>query len=200
MQCVSDCRERAAVRREVASGESSNARVDSPQACREDHRGRGHLVRLRSRARTAGIAWGDRLITVTWGHFALLIQALQGITESLRTDVLDFLRAALRVVPVVPFEGVGIANLGPVSGRVVGFGGVRLRHFQASRGLRWVSTTGPQRSKGIGIHGDHRRITDGMAVDRQHRRDGTFAGRSVGGRGGRAGCHRNGRRHDIRRG
>ena len=98
-----------------------------------------------ARARTAGIAWEDRLITVTWGHFALLIQALQGITESLRADVLDFLRVALRVVPVVPFEGVGIANLGHVSEGVVGFGGVRLRHFQASRGLRWVFHNGSAR-------------------------------------------------------
>lgn len=95
-----------------------------------------------ARARKAGIAWGDRLITITWGHFALLIQALQGITESLRADVLDFLRVALRVVPAVPFEGVEIANLGPVSERGVGFGGVRLRHFQASRGLRWVFHNG----------------------------------------------------------
>lgn len=95
-----------------------------------------------ARARTAGIAWGDRLVTITWGHFALLIQALQGITESLRADVLDFLRIALRVVPVVPFEGVGIANLGPVAEQVIGFGGVRLRHFQVSRGLRWVFHNG----------------------------------------------------------
>ena len=44
-----------------------------------------------ARASAAGIAWEDRLITITWGQFALQLQTLPGIAERLRADVLSFL-------------------------------------------------------------------------------------------------------------
>ena len=94
-----------------------------------------------AQAREAGAPWVDRLITTTWGQFALQVQELRGLTEPMRADALQFLRKALGVVPVSPFEGIELAHLAPVSVEVWffrGFGGVRWRDLRAVPILRWA--------------------------------------------------------------
>lgn len=94
-----------------------------------------------ARARDAGIPWGDRLVMTTWGQFALRVQALPGIAEPLRAEVLEFLRRALGAEPVAPFAGIELACLVPVpegSWSFGGFDGIRLRHLRAVRRAQWV--------------------------------------------------------------
>ena len=104
-------------------------------------RHRSDIDAQEARARAAGVPWVDRLITTTWGQFALRVQELQGITEPLRAEGLEFLWKALGVVPVPPFEGIEFADLVPVSEKAwlfQGFGGVRLRYLRAVATLRWA--------------------------------------------------------------
>ena len=98
-----------------------------------------------AQALAAGVQWGDRLITATWGQLAVQVQELPGISESMREDVLDFLRKALDVVPVQPFDGIEVDGLVPVSEKpwFFGFDGVRLRHLQAVSTAQWAFPATP---------------------------------------------------------
>ena len=100
-----------------------------------------------AQALVAGVQWGDRLITATWGQFAVRVQELPGISESMRAEVLEFLRKALDVVPVPPFNGIEIGGLVPVSERpwfFRRFDGVRLRHLQAVSTAQWAFPATPR--------------------------------------------------------
>ena len=94
----------------------------------------------------AGVQWGDRLITATWGQFAVQVQELPEISESMRAELLEFLRKALGVVPVSPFDGIEVDGLVPVSEKpwfFRGFDGVRLRHLQPVSTARWAFPATP---------------------------------------------------------
>ena len=78
-------------------------------------RHRSDIDAQEARASAAGITWEDRLITITWGQFALQLQTLAVIAERLRADALEFLRVASGVVPIAPFEGIELAGLVTVS-------------------------------------------------------------------------------------
>lgn len=104
-------------------------------------RHRSDIDAQEAQARETGVPWVDRLITTTWGQFALQVEELRGLTEPMRVDVLEFLRKALDVVPVSPFEGIELTRLGPVSEEhwfFQDFGGVRLRDLRAVPILRWA--------------------------------------------------------------
>ena len=93
------------------------------------------------RARAAGVAWGGRLVTLTWGQFALLLQTLPETAESLRKDALKFLQKSLEVIPVAPFEGINLASLVPVSKNLPlfpGLAGMPLHDLRAVATVRWA--------------------------------------------------------------
>ena len=104
-------------------------------------RHRSDIDAQEAQAGATGIPWGDRLITTTWGEFALQMQELRGLAEPMREDALKFLRKAIDIVPVPPFEGIEFACLVPVSEKVWFFrvfDGVRLRDLRAVATLRWA--------------------------------------------------------------
>ncbi len=99
-----------------------------------------------AQALVAGVQWSDRLITATWGQFAVQVRELPGISESTRAEVLEFLRQALDVVPVPPFDGVEVEGLVPVSEKpwfFRRFDGVRLRHLRAISTAQWAFPATP---------------------------------------------------------
>ncbi len=99
-----------------------------------------------AQALAAGVPWGDRLITTTWGQFAVQVQQLPVISESMRAEVLEFLRKALNVVPIPPFDGIEVRSLVPVSAKSWSFrrfDGVRSRHLRAVATAQWVFPATP---------------------------------------------------------
>ena len=99
-----------------------------------------------AQALAAGAPWGDRLITTTWGQFAVQVAELPGISESMRDEVLDFLRKALDVVPIPPFDGIEVGSLIPVSENpwvFRRFDGVRLHHLRAVSTAQWAYPATP---------------------------------------------------------